>query len=208
MALKLDMSKAYDRVEWSYMEHVLVKMGFHSRWVHLMMLCITNASYSILINGEPYGNITPTRGLRQGDPLSPYLFFMCTEGLHDLIKKAAHNGNIRGVSICQNRPKLTHLLFANDSVIFCKAKESECQCLFDILAKYESASGQQINRTKTTLFFSKSTFEEMQTSIKNMLGVSVIQQYEKYLGLPSLVGQKKKESFTHIKQQVWKKLAG
>ena len=208
MALKLDMSKAYDRVEWSYMEHVLVKMGFHSRWVHLMMLCITNASYSILINGEPYGNITPTRGLRQGDPLSPYLFLMCTEGLHDLIKKAAHNGNIRGVSICQNRPKLTHLLFANDSVIFCKAKESECQCLLDILAKYESASGQQINRTKTTLFFSKSTFEEMQTSIKNMLGVSVIQQYEKYLGLPSLVGQKKKESFTHIKQQVWKKLAG
>ena len=76
------------------------------------------------------------------------------------------------------------------------------------MAKYENASGQQINRTKTTLFFSKSTLEEMQTSIKNMLGVSVIQQFEKYLGLPSLVGRKKKESFTHIKQQVWKKLAG
>ena len=190
------------------MEHVLVKMCFHSRWVHLMMLCITNASYSILINGEPHGNITPTRGLRQGDPLSPYLFLMCTEGLHGLINKAAHNGDIKGVSICQNGPKLTHLLFADDSVIFCRAKESECQCLVDILAKYENASEQQINSTKTTLFFSKSTSEEMQASIKSMLGVSVIQQYEKYLGLPSLVGRKKKESFNHIKQQVWKRLAG
>ena len=128
------------------------------------------------------------QGLRQGDPQSPYLFVMCTEGLHGLIKKAAHSGDIRGVFICQNGPKLTRLLFADDSVIFSRAKESECQCLLDILAKYENASGQQINRTKTTLFFSKSTLEEMQTSIKNMLGVSVIQQFEKYLGLPSLVG--------------------
>jgi len=85
------------------------------------------------------------QGLRQGDPLSPYLFLMCIEGLHGLIKKVAHSGDIRGVSICQNGPKLTHLLFADDSVIFCKAKESECQCLLDILAKYENASGQQIN---------------------------------------------------------------
>ena len=61
MAMKFDISKAYDKVEWSYMEQVLVKMGFHDRWVHLMMLCITNASYSILINEEPHGNITPTR---------------------------------------------------------------------------------------------------------------------------------------------------
>ena len=77
-----------------------MKMGFHSKWVHLMMLCITNASYSILINGELHGNITSTSGLRQGDPLSPYLFLMCTEDLHGLIKNAAYSGDIRGVSIC------------------------------------------------------------------------------------------------------------
>ena len=126
MALKLDMSKAYDKVEWAYMEKVLVQLGFHDRWVKLMMACITTASYSVLINGEPHGHITPSRGLRQGDPLSPYLFLMCTEGLHGLIRSAANNGDIRGVSLCRNGPKLTHLLFADDSLIFCRAKIEEC----------------------------------------------------------------------------------
>ena len=165
MALKLDISKAYDRVKWSYMEKVLVKMGFQDRWVKLMMLCITTPSYSIQINGEPHGDISPTKGLPQGDPLSPYVFLMCTEGLHGLIRKTATKGDIRGVSLCQNGPKLTHLLFVNDNLIFCSAKESECQSLLGTLATYERASGQQINRAKTTLFFSKSTIEDMQTLI-------------------------------------------
>ena len=133
---------------------------------------------------------------------------MCTEGLHGLISKAAIDGDIKGVSICHNGPKLTHLLFANDSLIFCRSSESECQSLLNILAKYERASGQQINRTKTTLFFSKSTDNMWQTLIKELLGVPIIHHYEKYLGLPSLVGRKKRESFTHIKQQIWKKLQG
>ena len=133
---------------------------------------------------------------------------MCTEGLHGLINKAATNGDIHGVSIYRNGPKRTHLLFADDSLIFCRATENECQTLLKILAKYERASSQQINRAKTTLFFSKSTNADIQDRIKDMLGVTVVQQYEKYLGLPSLVGRKKTESFTHIKQQIWKKLQG
>ena len=77
-----------------------------------------------------------------------------------------------------------------------------------MLAKYERASGQQINCTKTTIFFSKSTNEDTQTTIQNLLGVNVVQHYEKYLGLPSLVDRNKKESFTYIKQQVWKRIQG
>ena len=140
MALKLDMSKMYDRVEWTYMEKLMVKIGFQDSLVKLMMECITTASYSVLINGEPHGDIIPTRGLRQGDPLSPYLFLMHTEGLYGLIHKVARMGDIWGVSICQNGPKLTHLLFTDDSLIFCKAKENECHKLLDILAAYERAS--------------------------------------------------------------------
>ena len=118
MALKLDMSKAYDQVEWNYMEKLMVKMGFCSSWVKLMMECITTATNSVLINGEPHGHITPSRGLRQGDPFSPYLFLLCTEGLHRLINLAMERGELKGVSICRNGPKLTHLLFADDSLVF------------------------------------------------------------------------------------------
>ena len=109
MALKLDMSKAYDRVEWSFLEKIMLKMGFQDSWVALIMQYVSTVTYSILLNGEPKGFIRPSRGLRQSDPLSPFPFLFCAEGLNALLNKAVDNGEISCLSLCRQGPKITHL---------------------------------------------------------------------------------------------------
>ena len=108
----------------------------------------------------------------------------------------------------QKGPKVTHLFFADDNLLFCWARLTELEVIQGILEVYEQASRQQINRGKTTLFFSKAIAEETKEEIINFLGVLEIKEYEKYLGLPVVVGRKKKASLNYIKERVWNKLQG
>ena len=142
-------------------------MGFHDMWVKTTMRCVSSVTYSIKINGQPRGHIIPTRGIRQGDPLSLFLFLFCAEGLSALIRKAVERGLLSGVAACQRGPKISHLFFADDSIIFCRATIEECSTLEDILETYEHSSGQQLNCEKTALFFSRNTPQAIQNTIKN-----------------------------------------
>ena len=120
----------------------------------------------------------------------------------------AFSGQIRGVSICKKGPRLTHLFFVNDSLLFYRACIAECHKIQALLCSYERAFGQQLNRSKTSLFFNKSTSTESIAQITNFLGVQEVKQYEKYLSLPTLVGRNKKASLMFIKERVWAKLQG
>jgi hypothetical protein len=141
MALKLDMSKAYDWVEWNFLEEIMRKIGFSDKWIHLVMSCVRTVSYSVLINGRPHGKIQPTRGIRQGDPLSPYLFILCAEGLIHLLRKAELERHITSLAIARGGPKINHLFFVDDSVLFCKASVQEWEKIQLVLELYERASG-------------------------------------------------------------------
>ena len=88
LAFKIDISKAYDKIDWGFLRGIMLKLGFDSRWVDLMMLCVSTVRYNVLVNRREVGPIIPKKGLRQGDPLSPYLFILCVEGLSSLIKRA------------------------------------------------------------------------------------------------------------------------
>ena len=202
MALKLDMSKAYDRVEWVFLEKIMKKLGFDDKRIALISTCIRLVSFSVMVNGEPCGLFHPNRGLHQEDPLSPYLFLLCAKGLHSLIKQAKNNGTIRGVSLCKNGPRVSHLFFADDNLLFCRANNHDCGAILEVLDKYEQASGQQINRDKTQICFSTNMERSIQESIKALLRVAAITQYEKYLGLSSFVGRAKKQSFSYIRVRI------
>ena len=125
-----------------------------------------------------------------------------------MIKKATVEGDLHGVIVCRRGPKILHLFFADDSLIFCRASLEECDSLQRIFQVYEAASGQQLNRTKTSLFFNSNTDTSVKEEIKNRFGAQVIKNHEKYLGLPLMVGRNKRNSFNSIKEKLAKKLSG
>jgi hypothetical protein len=201
--IKLDMSKAYDRVEWAFLEAIMRRMGFSARWIDLIMGCIRTVSYAVLVNGQPVGSIKPTHGIRQGDPLSPYLFLLCAERLSSLLSLAEEKGMITSVPISKARPRLSHLFFADDGLLFCKSNLVEWRRILRILEIYENASGQKINMEKTSIFFSRSTSQDKRMEISQLSGSCAIQQYDKYLGLLTLVGKSRTQAFKSIKDKVW-----
>ena len=168
MAVNLDMSKAYDRIEWVYLEEMMRRMGFHERWISLIMMCLTTVGYSVLINGEAKGKINPTRGPRQGDPISLYLFLICAEGLSAMLKKEEREGQIKGVA--RGASCLSHLLFADDNIVFCRASVEECDRLIKVLEEYEVIRGRSLTRRKPLSFLVKTLLERPKSMCNKDLG--------------------------------------
>ncbi|KAL6126193.1 hypothetical protein ACLB2K_074244 [Fragaria x ananassa] len=125
-ALKLDMNKAYDRVEWDFLEVTMLHFGFDEKWVMTVMRIVSSISFSIQMNGKEGQSFRPTRGLRQGDPLSPYLFLLVGEVLSKNVMMAVENNSLKCLKLSANCPGLSYLLFADDSLFFFKATTHNC----------------------------------------------------------------------------------
>ncbi|KAL0413621.1 UNVERIFIED_CONTAM: putative mitochondrial protein [Sesamum radiatum] len=208
MMLKLDISKAYDKIEWSFLRVVLLKLGFPEQFVRLILLCVSSVSYSFIMSGSSFGTVTPQRGLRQGDPLSPYLFLLCTEAISSLLQGSEEKGHLKGVAICRRGLRISHLLFADDTLICCQGTETEATCIQQILDVYGRASGQEVNLQKSTVVFSKNVSTETRDSLANKLGIRWEDRHAKYLGLPAVVGKSRKEVFSNIRDKIWHKIQG
>ncbi|XP_060965400.1 uncharacterized protein LOC133034350 [Cannabis sativa] len=155
MALKLDMSKTYDGMEWGYLRTVLLRMGFDGRWVNLIMHCVESVSYTFVHAGRKMGPVLPTRGIRQGDLISPlHLFILCAEDFFALLKKYEVDGKIHGCKVARRAPMISHMLFDDDSYVFCRANTWEADSIMELLHLYELASGQIVNIEKSSIFFS------------------------------------------------------
>ncbi|KAL0405567.1 UNVERIFIED_CONTAM: hypothetical protein Slati_3870600 [Sesamum latifolium] len=150
-SIKLDISKAYDRVEWVFLERVLGRLGFNEGFVQLVMKCVSIVLFSFFLNGEQFGFLSLERDLRQGDPLSPYLFLFCAEAFSGLIRKAESEGTIEGVVVSRAAPPVSHLLFADDTLIFCQATKEALSSRQLVLTSFKAASGLMIDKGKSAI---------------------------------------------------------
>ncbi|XP_042964017.1 uncharacterized protein LOC122298309 [Carya illinoinensis] len=206
--VKLDMSKAYDRVNWRFLIHVLGVFGFSSQFCDLINLCISSPWYSIMLNGTSLGFFKGERGLRQGDPLSPYLFVIMQEVLSRLLKKAFVNGNIGRFSQARGTPLISHLMYADDIVIFTNGGKKSMRGLMEVLNLYENWTGQVLNKNKSAILFSNKISNTRKSSILRMTGFSEGSFPFKYLGVPIVVGRLKVCDFGDLIGNFNKKIAG
>eukprot|EP00253_Pinus_taeda_P017298 PITA_17298 len=182
MLLKLDLSKAFDKLSWSYIHHMLKDFGFCSTWVRWIMSLITSSHFSLLVNGFPSRPFKPSKGIRQGDPLFPFLFVIMAEGLGRHIKQALQSNQLRGISI-HNSPASSHQQFVDDTMLYGYPSAQEDSYLKSLLNDFSEASGTQVNNSKSQIFFFH-TPPSVKSAVSRILRFQTTSLTSTYLGAP------------------------
>eukprot|EP00253_Pinus_taeda_P006367 PITA_06367 len=163
--LKIDLSKAFDRVSWLYIKMILIHLGFPHAYITWIMACLTSPSFSILINGSATPFFHSERGLRQGCPLSPLLFLLVMEGLSRLMDSAKRAGDIGGLRI-SDLCYLTHLLFVDDVLILLDGSVRDSRTFSKILQLFSAATGMLPNQLKSTITCARTSAQESRTALQ------------------------------------------
>lgn len=204
--VKLDMQKAFDRVSWSFLQAVLLKFGFPARLVELRLSNLRATRLSVLINGASCGFFQPTRGVKKGDPLSPYLFILMSEALSRVLNSGVAEGRIGRYEASHRCSTVSHLAFVDDFILFLNGKASSLRALKDILSLYQEASGQQINLEKNFFVPPKRCSPSRQAVLERHLGMRRSALPFKYLGINLYRGRNKSIYYHHILEKVDGKL--
>jgi ribonuclease HI len=206
--LNIDLSKAYDRVNWAYIHLLLTHLGFQVPFIKWVMACISSISFAVLINGEASPFFTSERGLRQGCPLSPLLFLLVVEGLSKAIDSTARAGNFQGILVAPGM-RITHLLFVDDVLIFCNGRVGDAETLDDILSLFRLATWMIINDQKSTITTSEMDGEEMAVyQIFFPFTLQDISEGIKYLGFQLKPNSYRKEDWKWLITKLEKRLNG
>lgn len=190
--IKIDLSKAFDRLEWDFIATAMQKKGFHHHFINLVLSCIKSSSFSVTINGQAYGSFNASRGIRQGCPLSPYLFVLALNELSDQLNEALQNQNIKGIKLSDSGPAIHSLLYADDLIITGTATVEEATQIKNIIDNFCRKSGQTPNWDKSGILFSKKTPSHIKHAINHIFPVPILDSNARHLGHPLFVTNRNK----------------
>lgn len=151
MAIKADLEKEYDRLRWSFIEETLKLMGLPRTLTETIMCCVSSSSMQILWNGSPSKPFKPSRGVRQGDPLSPYLFVLCMERLNHIIQTKVSCNLWKPIRCSRRGPNLSNLFFADDLILFVEATLEKASVVKNCLDEFCVVSGEKVSLHKSSV---------------------------------------------------------
>ena len=206
--LKIDLAKAIDRIEWNFIVAALIRKGLHPHFINLIHACISTPTFSVIINGQPFAKFKGDRGIRQGCPLSPYLFVLAINELSIALQEAMSANNFAGIKLGSNCPSIHSLLFADDLLVCGQASEQEAIRMKQIIQSFCEFSGQTPNWTKSGIIFSKNVDSCTINAIKNIFPVPHIDNNFIHLGHPLIIpGKNRTAAYNFVLEKFKNKLS-
>ncbi|XP_074292053.1 uncharacterized protein LOC141618891 [Silene latifolia] len=203
---KLDLQKAYDTIEWGFVEQMLGALHFPEKFKGLIMSCITSTSFTLNLNGIQFGYFHGKRGLRQGDPMSPLIFTICMEYLTRILDYATHQWYFRYHPLCAGI-KLNHLLFADDLMLFCKGDVRSMMLLLRAISTFSASSGLRVNASKSEVIFN-GVSDAVRADIVQISGFKEGQLPLRYLGIPIQPGRLTRQDCNILLDRITAKIKG
>nr|KYP72147.1 LINE-1 reverse transcriptase isogeny [Cajanus cajan] len=207
MAIKIDLEKAYDRLNWTFIKETLTMIGIPLNLVELIWHCISSSSMQVLWNGETLPEFKPTRGIRQGDPLSPYIFVLCMERLFHLIEVAVCQELWKPIKQSKKGPAISHLAFADNLILFAEASLDQAEIIKSCLDSFCLSSGMKVSEENTRVFFSKNVGWNVKSEISSSLGFQRTDNLGKYLGVQLHHTRVSRNSFQSVMNSINRRIS-